>query len=237
MKVEIWSDVICPFCGIGNHRLDAAIADFAHAADVEVVHRSFQLDPSFPVGKTSPVREMLRAKYGMGEAQLQANWDRIEAQASADGLTPYKLDNLTGNTRMAHELLAFAGEKGLAAKAWKRLYRAYFGEGKSIFDVDSLVALGVEIGLEADELRDALASGRYAAKVVADGEAARKLGARGVPFVVIDGRVGVAGAQPLDVFRSALERAWSENPTPLPAVAGADTCGDDGCAVPGQSGG
>lgn len=229
MKIEIWSDVICPFCGIGQHRLDAALADFEHREDVEVVHRSFQLDPSFPPGTTRPTGEMLRAKYGMSQAQLEANTGRIEAMAAADGLSPYKVgDNLVGNTRLAHELLALAAERGLEDAAWKRLYRAYFGEGRSIFDLESLVPLGVEVGLQEDEIREALTSGRYTDKVEADGREARALGATGVPFVVIDRRLGMSGAQPLEVFRGALAKAWSERPQPV-LVEGEDVCGPDGC--------
>lgn len=216
MKIEIWADVICPFCGLGNHRLHTAISLFAHREHVELVHRSFQLDPSFPAGKTLPVREMLRIKYGMNDEQLRANWARIQAQASADGLVPFNLDNLTGNTRQAHELLAFAGENGLEAAAWARLYRAYFGEGKSIFGVEALVTLGVEMGLDAAAVREALATGRYATRVAADGDEARKLGARGVPFVLVDRETVVSGAQPLPVFQQALDQAWRAGVRPHP---------------------
>jgi len=233
MKIEIWSDVICPFCGIGQHRLDTALADFAHRENVEVVHRSFQLDPSFPAGTTVSVRDMLRKKYGMTDAQLRGQTERIEAMAAADGLTPYKVgENQAGNTRLAHELLAFAAERGLEAAAWNRLYKAYFGESRSIFDLDALVALGVDIGLDAGEIREALTSGRYTAKVEADGREARELGATGVPFVVIDRRIGIAGAQPLEAFRGALDKAWREHPTPLVMVGGAEACGPEGCEVP-----
>lgn len=212
MKVEIWSDVICPWCGLGQHRLEAALAGLAHRDQVEVVHRSFQLDPAHPPG-TRPVRAMLAAKYGMSDAQVQASTRQIEDMAAAEGLAPYRvLDNQVGNTRLAHELLAFAAERGHEDAAWKRLYRAYFGEGRSIFDVDALVALGEELGLDGPELRAALESGRHRDKVEEDGREARALGCRGVPFVVIDRRFGVSGAQPVEVFRSALQRAWDARP-------------------------
>lgn len=233
MKVEIWSDVICPWCGIGQHRLDAALKEFAHRDDVEVVHKSFQLDPSFPVGTTKPVREMLRQKYGMSESQLRANMERIEGLAKLDGLQPYKVgSNDVGNTGYAHALLAWAAEQGMEDAAWKRLYHAYFGEGGSIFDVDALVALAVELGLDGEGAREAITSGRYARKVTEDHEEARSLGATGVPFVVIDRKYGIAGAQPVATFRAALEQAWKERP--LQTIGEGEVCGPDGCEVPGS---
>jgi len=233
LKIEIWSDVICPWCGLGQHRLDAALADFAHKADVEIVHRSFQLDPSFPVGTTVTSREMLAKKYNMSEAQHRAATGRIEALAAADGLAPYRVGTaVVGNTHQAHELLALASDRGMEAAAWKALYRAYFGDGRSLFDVDSLVAIGVEMGLVETDIREALASGRYRSKVEADGREGRLLGATGVPFVVIDRRIGISGAQPTEVFRRAIEQAWNDNPTPLAISGGADGCGPEGRADP-----
>ena len=205
LKVEIWSDVICPWCGIGQHRLDQALARFG--GDVELVHRSFQLDPNHP-DETQPTREMLAQKYRLSPAQADAAFARVESIAKADGIEPYIVgDNLVGNTRRAHEWLAFASTKGLEEAAWKRIYRAYFGEQRSIFDVDTLVALGVEIGLVADETRAALADGRFRARVDADQREAAALGATGVPFIVIDRKVGVAGAQPVATIVEALQHA------------------------------
>src|SRR5690606_28049777 len=198
MKIEIWSDVICPWCGLGQHPLEKALAGFEHRADVEVLHRSFQLDPSFP-NRTEPVRSMLARKYRMNDAQLDATFRRVESLAAAEGLSPYVVgDNVVGNTRLAHELLAMASERGLEGAAWKRLYRAYFGERRSIFDLESVAALGAELGLDAADVRAALLEGRYRARVEADGREARALGASGVPFVVIDRKYAVAGAQPVE---------------------------------------
>lgn len=231
MKIEVWSDVICPWCGIGQRRLDAALDAFPHRDDVEVVHRSFQLDPTFPAGTTRPVRDMLKAKYGMSEAQLQASSRHLEGLAEAEGLVPYRVgQNDVGNTRLAHELLAFAQARGRAAEAWDHLYRAYFGQGRSIFDQASLVTLGEELGFEGAEIREALDSGRYRAQVEADGAEAHALGARGVPFFVIDRRFGISGAQPREVFTQALQQAWAQRPEALSTTDGA-VCGDDGCEV------
>lgn len=218
MRVEIWSDVICPWCGLGQHRLDKALAAFEHRAHVEVVHRSFQLDPGAP-SVARPVTDML-AEKGLPLGRIGSVTARVEALAAADGLTPYVVgDNVVGNTRLAHELLALASERGLEDAAWKRLYRAYFGERRSIFDVESLVALGEEIGLGPAEVRAALADGRYRARVETEAKEARSLGSSGVPFVVIDRRYAIAGAHPTDTFLRALDEAWQANPTPLVAPA------------------
>lgn len=211
MRVEIWSDVICPWCGIGQARLDAALAGFAHSEDVEVVHRAFQLDPAFPVGTTTPVRDMLRAKYRMSDADVRATAARVEGIAAADGLSPYRVtDNVVGNTQLAHELLAFAQERGVGHAAWKAMYRAYFGQGRAIFDVDALLAIAAEVGLPVDDAREALSSRRYRAQVEADAREAKALGATGVPFVVIDRRVGISGAQSVATFTAGLEKGWAE---------------------------
>jgi len=217
MKIEIWADLICPWCGLGLHRLERALAAFAHRDQVEIVHHSFQLDPD--ASETpQPVSDLLKKKYGLDDAAFHASTGKLEALAAADHLTPYHVaDNVVGNTSLAHELLALAADRRLSEPGWKRLYRAYFGEQRPIFDVESLVELGSEIGLDPVETREALTDRRYRDRVVADGEAAQALGSTGVPFVVIDRRVVVAGAQSIDVFREALEHAWREQPQSVTA--------------------
>lgn len=215
MKVEIWSDVICPWCGIGQHRLDAALAKFG--GDVEVVHRSFQLDPHHPA-TPRPTRELLIEKYRMTPAQAEQSFARVEDIARQDGIVPYIVgENLVGNTRLAHELLAYATASGKGDAAWKAIYRAYFGEKRSIFEIDSLVAIASELGLDADEARAALTDGRFTAQVDNDYREAAALGATGVPFIVIDRKVGVAGAQPVETILDALTRtAQMASPTASP---------------------
>ncbi|HEY8947168.1 MAG TPA: DsbA family oxidoreductase, partial [Polyangiaceae bacterium] len=186
MNVEIWSDLICPWCGVGQRRLERAIEGFEHREQVAVRHRSFELDPR-PRQTVRSVREMLKEKYGWSPAQMEAAFQRIEGLAAEEGIRPYHVgDNLSGNTRLAHELLAFASQQGKEHHAWARLYRAYFGEQRSIFDVDSLVALGGELGLDMEEVRLSLSDGRFSETVLADEREARALGCTGVPFVVID---------------------------------------------------
>jgi predicted DsbA family dithiol-disulfide isomerase len=211
MRVEIWSDLICPWCGLGNHRLQLALDRFEHRSDIELINRSFQLDETTPPDRTQPVREMLTDKYGWSPAQVEATTKRVEDLAEADGLKPYHvLENRTGNTVLAHQFAAWAAEKGQGDAAWKLLYKKYFGEQQSIFDLDSLARLAPELGLDADEALAAIVSKSYEPQVRAEQREARSMGATGVPFFVIDRRYAVSGAQPVEVLLKALEAAWSE---------------------------
>jgi predicted DsbA family dithiol-disulfide isomerase len=212
MKVEIWADIICPWCGLGSNRLEEAVARLDPSDDVEVVHRSFQLDPSFPPDRTTSVAEMLQSTKALTPLQVGQMTSRVERLANDDGLIPYRvLDNRVGNTALAHELLAYATEQGRHAEAWKTMFRAYFGEARSIFDQASLLELATqEMGLDGDGVSEALTSRRFRDRVRADQIEAQQLGARGVPFVVVDRRYGVAGAQPVSQLLSVLERARQE---------------------------
>jgi len=209
MRVEVWSDIICPWCGLGLHRLRAALARFEHAADVQIVHHSFQLDERAPAGQTETVRAML-GKKGLADAQIDAVTARVAQLAEAEGLAPYRvLDNRVGNTSLAHELAAWASEQGRGPETWDLLFETYFGEATSVFEIEPLVALATKLGLDPDAAREALTSRRYAERVKADAREAQQLGANGVPFFVIDRQVAVGGAQPADVLLQALRQAWS----------------------------
>jgi predicted DsbA family dithiol-disulfide isomerase len=210
MRVEVWSDIICPWCGLGLHRLRAALARFEHGADVEIVHHSFQLDERAPLDRTESVRDMLRKK-GLPDAQIDVVTARVSSLAAAEGLQPYRvLENRVGNTSLAHELAAFATEQGRGSEMWDLLFQTYFGEAASVFDIDSLVALAEKLGLDGHAARDALSSRRYAKQVSADGRAANELGANGVPFFVVDRKFAIGGAQSPEVLLQALQKAWSE---------------------------
>lgn len=232
MEIEIWSDLICPFCGLGQKRLENALARFPHRDQVHVVHRSFELAPNAPIGEVRDARKVLQMKYGMTDAQIEGQHARIVSEAAAEGLVPYVLtDNFVGSTALAHELLAYASDQGLESEAWEHLYRAYFGEVRSIFTVDALVDLGVEIGLDADSVRAVLEDRRYRERVEAEQQVAEELGASGVPFIVIDRRFGIAGAQSVDVMLATIERAWEKSQPALVTVGDGAECGPDGCAV------
>ena len=206
MRIDVWSDLVCPWCGLGKHRLDAALDRLPDREDVQVVYRSFQLDPNAPA-QPQTVRQLLRSRYGLDEAGFAEVTGRVESLASAEGLVPYHVgDNLTGNTALAHELLALAAEHGVAEAAWDRLYRAHFGERRSIFDLESLVELGSEIGLDRNAVREALETRRYSSRVAADAADARRMGVTGVPFFLIDGRYGISGAQPSEVLLHVIQQ-------------------------------
>jgi predicted DsbA family dithiol-disulfide isomerase len=205
MRVDIWSDLVCPWCYLGKRRFERALSGFSAARPVEVVHRSFQLDPSLPKGQSLRARDMLMRKYRMTEAEVVASQDRLERLAAAEGLEYHLAESRTGNTMDAHRLVHLGHEHGIQDSVIERLFRAHFTENRSLFDEESLRVLGEEAGLP--DVQEFLRSGRYESQVIADHRQAHELGARGVPFFVIDGRYGVSGAQSVEVFSQALARA------------------------------
>ncbi|MFO1401636.1 MAG: DsbA family oxidoreductase [Steroidobacteraceae bacterium] len=212
MQIEVWSDIYCPFCGLGDYRLRRALERFAHRAAVSVVHRSFQLDPDIPDGQVLSSVEYLREAKGADPDQVEEIGRELERNAAAEGLAPYHVfDNHVGNTRRAHEFLAWAGEQGRGEAAWRRVFDAYFGERAPVWSIEDLAALAPGLGLDADAARAALASGRHAQRVRADHAAAVRLGARGVPFFLFDGRHALFGAQPVERLLGIIERAWEEH--------------------------
>ncbi|MFG3660683.1 DsbA family oxidoreductase [Streptomyces sp. NPDC047706] len=235
MRVEIWSDIACPWCYVGKARFEKALAAFPHRDEVEVVHRSFELDPGRAKDDVQPVLTMLAKKYGMSEAQARAGEDNLGAQAAAEGLEYRTRDRDHGNTFDMHRLLHLAKEHGRQDELMQRLYRANFAEEQSVFNDDErLVGIATGAGLDEAEVRKVLADPRaYADEVRADEREAAQLGANGVPFFVLDRKYGVSGAQPAEVFERALTQAWGER-TPLTLIddGEADACGPDGCAVP-----
>ncbi|MFG2790749.1 DsbA family oxidoreductase [Streptomyces sp. NPDC048419] len=238
MKVEIWSDIACPWCYVGKARFEKALAAFPHRDRVEVVHRSFELDPGRAKGDVQPVLTMLTRKYGMSEAQAQAGEENLGAQAAAEGLDYRTRDRDHGNTFDMHRLLHLAKERGRQDELIQALYRANFAEERSVFSEgdERLVELAVGAGLEAEDARKVLADPTaYADEVRTDEREAAELGANGVPFFVLDRKYGVSGAQPAEVFTQALAQAWGErSPLTLIDEGGAQACGPDGCAVPQQ---
>jgi len=234
VNVEIWSDVVCPWCYIGKRRFESALAQFPHRDDVHIVWRSFELDPNAPQQYPGTLDEMLAAKMHTTTERAAAMNARVIGLAAGEGLD-YHLDQAhPGNTFAAHRLLHLARERGLQAEAKERLMQGYFTEGMPVGDAEALVAAVAEIGIGADEARAVLAGDDYSAEVTADEQRAAAFGIHGVPFVAIDERYGISGAQPAVVFLQALETAWAAA-HPL-TIVGSDTadgevCADDSCAI------
>ncbi|MYR93964.1 MULTISPECIES: DsbA family oxidoreductase [unclassified Streptomyces] len=236
MRVEIWSDIACPWCYIGKARFEKGLAEFAHRDQVEVVHRSFELDPGRAKGQTEQVIDMLAAKYGRTREEAAGMEANVAANAQAEGLGYRTEGRDHGNTFDIHRLLHLAKARGRQDELLTLAYRANFAEERSVFDDEVLLALAVEAGLDADEARAVLADPEaYAEEVRADEREASELGADAVPFFVLDRRYGISGGQPSEVFVQALEQAWKDRPaTALTTVGGdAAACDADGaCEVP-----
>jgi predicted DsbA family dithiol-disulfide isomerase len=237
MRVDIWSDVVCPWCYVGKRRFEAALAGFSHRDSVEVRWRSFELDPRAPRRRDGDRLEHLAAKYGVTREQAAAMDAQIAEAARGVDLDLHLDGTRGGNTFDAHRLLHLAADHGLSDRVKEALFRAYFTDGEPIGDPSALARLAVEAGLPAAEVDDVLAGDRYADAVRGDEATARAYGASAVPFFVIDETYGIAGAQPPEVFANVLERAWSEtHPTaaegpavPVAAPADGDSCTGGAC--------
>ena len=207
MLIEIWSDVICPWCYIGKRRFETALSRFAQRDAVQVVWRSFELDPDAPRLRTGTLEENLSRKYGVSMAEAAAMNARVISVAREVGLE-YRLENAKpGNTFDAHRLLHLAAERDFGDQAAERVMHAYFCESMPVGERAALVRLAPEFGIPETEALAMLGSNAYAEEVRSDEARAAQLGINGVPFFVFDGKLGVSGAQPVEVFAGALDRA------------------------------
>ena len=232
LSIDVWSDIVCPWCYVGKRRLEGALAQFPQRDAVEVVWRAFELDPSAPAVRDEhvPHTERLARKYGTTVAQAEKMTQRMTDVAAADGLD-FRFDRIRpGRTFDAHRLLHFAAERGRQDALKERLLRAYMTEGAAIGDRETLVKLASDVGLDAEEAQGVLATDAYSADVRSEEDDARDLGITGVPFFVIGGRYAVSGAQPAELLLRAITTAWNELPEAIEApLADGATCGPDGC--------
>ena len=213
MKIEIWSDVVCPWCYIGKRRLEGALRQFEHAGDVQIAWRSFQLNPDTPPGTAVPTTDYLVRRFG---PQAKAMTGRVAELAAEEGLD-FDFDAaLTVNTLDAHRLLHLAADLGIGDAAEERLFRAHFTEGADLSDQQTLTRLLGEAGADPERVRAVLAGTEYADAVQADIADARRLGANGVPFFVIDRRYGISGAQAAETFLQALRTAYAAEDAAAP---------------------
>lgn len=210
LRLDIWSDLACPWCYVGKRRLERALAQFEHAADVQIRWRSYELDAAAPPQRDGAYVEHLSRKYRMPVEKGEAMLRTMTETAAAEGIT-MRFDQLrAGNTFDGHRLLQLAGERNLQGALKERLVRAYFSEGALMSDRETLVRLGAEVGLDAQECRAVLASERYGEDVRADEKLAKELEINGVPFFVMgEGEVAVYGAQPAEEMLAALREAWT----------------------------
>ena len=230
MKVEIWSDVVCPFCYIGKRKFENALKDFAHRDEVEVTWRSFELDPDARPVSGESIHEVLARKKGVSTAEGRAMGDYVTKAAQEVGLA-YDFDRtIPANTFLAHQLIHLGAHHGRQDATKERLMAAYYTEGQNVGDPATLAKLGAEIGLDATEIREALAAGTYAEAVRLDEYQAQQINVRGVPFFVFADKYAVSGAQPSELFAEVLEKVWDEFKPALTVVADGAVCGPEGCA-------
>lgn len=236
MQLDVWSDVVCPWCFVGLANLDTALEQFEHAEEVDVVLHSFQLDPGAPTRDEQPVVERLAEKYGTSVSQIRANQARLVGLGAERGIDFRFEQAIGGNTFDAHRLLHLALQRGLQVELKHRLGRAYFTDGQPIGEHDTLRKAAVDVGLDPEEVDAVLAGQAFADDVRQDLETARAIGISGVPFFVADQKLAVSGAQPPEVLLDVLRQAWDARAPQITTVAGADdadACGPDGCELPG----
>jgi predicted DsbA family dithiol-disulfide isomerase len=232
MKVEIWSDVMCPFCYIGKRRFETALAQFGHKDSVEVEWRSFQLDPTMQTQPGKNINQYLAERKGWTVEYAKQMNSHVTKMAAAEGLD-YDFDRaVVANSFDAHRFASVAKQNGLGSQAEERLFSAYFTEGKNIADNETLAQLGEDIGLDAGLVKKVLAGDTGRASVINDIQEAESIGVRGVPFFVFNRQYAVSGAQPAEVFFNTLERSYSEWQKQQPVVLDADEANGEVC-IPG----
>lgn len=235
MKIEVWSDFVCPFCYIGKRRMESALEDFPHKDKISVAYKSYELDPNADENPGVNMHELLAKKFGMSVEEAKKKNMDVAKQAAAVGLT-YNFDDMKStNTFDAHRVAQYATKHGKGKEITERLLHAYFTESKLISDHETLVALAKEVGMDADEVASLLHLNKYGNMVRDDEDQARQIGVQGVPFFVFNEKYAVSGAQPTEVFKEVLEKVWEEeSKEPVieslnPAHSETTYCTDEGC--------
>jgi predicted DsbA family dithiol-disulfide isomerase len=231
LRVDIWSDIACPWCYIGKRHLEAALQRFPHRDAVEIVWHAFELNPSAPreIEQTSSYAERLARKYGSSVAEAERRIARMTDVAKADGLS-FRFDRIRpGNTFDAHRVLHMARGRGVQDAVKERFLRAYMTEGEAIGQPEVLVRLAAEAGLDAEEVRSQLADGAYVEEVREDEKQAHEIGIEGVPFFVMGGKYAVSGAQPAELLLQALTQAWNDEESRPAVLDEGAACGPEGC--------
>ena len=233
LKVQIWSDIMCPFCYIGKRRIEEALQNFEHKEAVEIEWKSYQLDASFIASPEDNMVEHLAEKYRKDNDWAQNMLDNMTQNAKTAGLDFHFEKAVLANSFNAHRLLHLAKKYDLANDLEELLFKAYLTEGKNVNDLDTLSKLGIEVGLDSEEIAQVLNSDTYGADVKKDQEESNTIGVQGVPFFVLDNKYAISGAQPATAFLETLEKVWEEgkfeSKVTLLNTTDGDSCGIDGC--------
>ncbi len=232
MKIEIWSDVICPFCYIGKRNLETALEQFADQKNIDIVWKSFQLDPTIPEIANESHTEYLVKRKGMPAEQVQGMLANVTEMAKKVGLDYHLEKSVVVNSQKAHQLIQFAKSKKLGNEAEERLFKAFFTEGKNIADTETLVQLGKDFGLDESEIKANLENEKFKYEIAQDIQEAQKIGVTGVPFFVFDRKYAISGAQPTEAFLETLTKSFNEwrktNPETKLEVTEGNSCSVDG---------
>ncbi|KIX22374.1 DSBA oxidoreductase [Flavobacterium sp. 316] len=233
LKVQIWSDVMCPFCYIGKRRIEGALANFKHKDNVEIEWKSFQLDASFKASPDDNIVDHLAVKYGKNKAWAQEMVDNMTQNAKNSGLDFHFEKAILANSHNAHRLLHLAKAHKLGNELKEQLLKAYLTDGKNVDDLETLSTLGQQVGLEKETVEEVLHSDAYSDEVKNDIAMAQQIGVQGVPFFVFDNKYAISGAQPEEVFLQTLETTWKEgnftSKVTLVNTTEGDSCGIEGC--------
>jgi len=208
MRVDIWSDIVCPWCYVGKARFEKALRGFAHRDEVEVVYHSFELDPGYPADKRSETNlQMLARKFGLSAAQARSADGQVAALAHAEGLG-FQVERPIGNTFDLHRVIHLGLAKGVQRDLLTAMNEAYFAQARPVFDPDVITDVAAGVGLDPAAVREVLDGDAWADEARQDESQAQQIGISGVPFLVLDMRLGVSGAQPTELFARALDQAW-----------------------------
>ncbi|CAN1572371.1 FrnE Predicted dithiol-disulfide isomerase involved in polyketide biosynthesis [Flavobacteriaceae bacterium] len=233
LKIQIWSDVMCPFCYIGKRRIEEALSLFDYKESVAIEWKSFQLDPSFVATPNESIIDHLAIKYSKDSDWAQTMVDNMTENAKKSGLDFHFEKAVLANSQNAHRLLHLAKKHNLSNELEELLFKAYLTEGKDVNDLKTLELLGLAVGLEKEAIESVLHSDIYANEVRQDQEEAQSIGVTGVPFFVFDNKYAVSGAQGTDVFLKTLEKSWEEGnfetKIKLQNTTDENSCGIDGC--------
>ncbi len=210
INIEVWSDVVCPWCYIGHRRLHRALKNLGLESKVTITHRAFQLQPDFPVDRFIPTSEHLATKYKLGPDQVVEMQKQVLEAAETEGLTYHLEHTLSGNTVDAHRVILWAQDQGHGLELLMRLFDAYFVQQENFFTHENLLQFVGELELDVDAARAMLDSDEYEDQVIDEGRMAGQFGASGVPFFVINRKFGISGAQPIEVFEGSLTRALED---------------------------